>query len=82
MTKIQMTETLLYDIWFRSCNLMGLRVSLEQYGFEFVSDFDIRISNLSTPHHHYRFCTLTMTPPRGRDSPETSNKGCFNIPLS
>jgi len=48
MTKIQMTETALRDIRFRDCNHVGLFRSLEHYGFEFVSDFDIRISNLDT----------------------------------
>ncbi len=47
MTKIQMIETVLFDIWFRECNLVCLFLSLGHYSFEFVSDFDIRISNLT-----------------------------------
>ncbi len=42
MTKIQMIETVLFDIWFRKCNLVCLFLSLGHYSFEFVSDFDIR----------------------------------------
>ncbi len=48
MTKIQMNETVLCDIRFRNCNLVCLFLSLEHSSFEFVSDFDIRISNLDT----------------------------------
>jgi hypothetical protein len=48
MTKIQMTETVLCDIRFRGCNLVYLFLSLEHSSFEFISDFDIRISNLNT----------------------------------
>ena len=47
MTKIQMTETVLCDIRFRDCNLVCLFLSLEHSSFEFVSDFDIRISDLN-----------------------------------
>ncbi len=42
MTKIQMTETVLFDIRFGDCDLVCLFLTLEHYGFEFVSDFDIR----------------------------------------
>jgi hypothetical protein len=53
MTKIQMTETVLCDIEGRETNLVYLFLSLEHYNFEFVLDFDIRISNLNTlPQFH------------------------------
>jgi len=42
MTKIQMTETVVCDIRFGDCDLACLFLTLEHYGFEFVSDFDIR----------------------------------------
>ena len=45
---LQMTETVLYYIWFRNCGLVCLFLSLEHSSFEFVSDFDIRISYLNT----------------------------------
>jgi hypothetical protein len=54
MTKIQMTETLLRDIRFRDCSVVCLFLTLEHYSFEFVSDFDIRISNLNDLHHRSR----------------------------
>jgi hypothetical protein len=51
MTKIQMTETLLCHVRSRICNLVCLFLTLGHYGFEFVSDFDIQISNLNTLCH-------------------------------
>ena len=63
MTEIQMTEMVLCDIRFRNCNLVCLFLSLEHSSFEFVSDFDIRISNLNTWCHRSRQSQLTLTPP-------------------
>lgn len=54
MTKIKMTKTVLCDIRFRNGNLVCLFLSLEHSSFEFVSDFDIRISNLVTWCHRSR----------------------------
>jgi hypothetical protein len=42
-----MTETLLCEIRSRGCNSVCLFLSLEHYSFEFVSDLDIRISDLN-----------------------------------
>jgi hypothetical protein len=63
MTKIQMIETVLFDIWFRECNLVCLFLSLGHYSFEFVSDFDIRISNLNAWSHRSRQSSLTLHRP-------------------
>jgi len=72
MTKIQMTETVLCDIRFRDCKLVCLFRSLEHYSFEFVSVFDIRISNLPTWCHRSRQNKLILIPPIGRVFPETN----------
>jgi hypothetical protein len=46
-----MTETALCDIRFRDRYLVCLFLSFEHYCLEFVSDFDIRISNLNNLYH-------------------------------
>jgi hypothetical protein len=65
MTKIQMTETVLCDIRFRNCYLVCLFLTLEHYSFEFVSDFDIRISNLNNLYHRSRYSQKSLISPDG-----------------
>jgi hypothetical protein len=60
MTKIQMTETVLCDIRFGDCDLACLFLTLEHYGFEFVSDFDIRPA-LARLYWAYLFITVIYT---------------------
>ena len=63
-----MIETALRDNRFRDCYLICLFLSLEHFSFEFVSDFDIRISYLNIEDHRSRQSQLTLTLLRGRGS--------------
>jgi hypothetical protein len=58
-----MIETVLHDTRFRDYNLICLFLSLEHFSFEFVSDFDIRISYLNIGDHRSRRSQLTLPCP-------------------